>query len=193
MRNHKKLIKFAMFFLVCIITVCAFHFVGPTNAYYTGSDSKENSIGVQKVEIKLDEKVSGLQKTEVSIQNPNKARCYVRIKVMVPKINGLTIESGPKYGEFVKGDDDFYYWHSILPSNGEVTLGGSDDKPFYKVRFDDSLLGEEEEKVKERERIASLADVVIYAEAVQADGIDLPDNINRNSAEAAMYAFSLLK
>ena len=179
MRSHGKISMLTMFFMVCFLTVCAFGFVGRTNAYYTGTSSKENQINVQKVQIEVEEEVEGLTKKSITIENPDSASCYVRMKVSVPNIKGL-ITTGPNIGsDFQDGGDGFYYLTYILQPGNKVTLGGT--PAFYEARFADNLTD------AEKARIASLADVVIYVEAVQSDGIDVGE---KQGAEAAKAAFA---
>lgn len=189
MKKHKKIKLFATFLLICVVTVCAFGVVGQTNAYYTGTDSKTNQINVQKVEIEVEEDIVGLMKKSVTITNPYAAPCYVRMKAMVPVIKGLK-EYEPNYGDnFVRAEDGFYYLNRVLKSGEQEVIGGG-TAPFYKTEFESTLSDITNEEVKlERERIASIADVVIYVEAVQAEGI-FDGEVPADPVEAAKQAFA---
>lgn len=185
--NNKKTVKFTSLFLICIAAFCLFTFVGRTLAAFTGTDSVKNSIKAGELKIEVIEEKDHLQKTSVTIKNTKDVKCYIRLRVSVPNIEGLKGELSFDLTPLEDGGDKFYYYPKVMLPGESIQIGKKDENPFYSASFLEGL------DDKEKERIAKLGDVVIYVEAVQADNI-LESNKNQpNSLAAAMEAFENTK
>lgn len=78
----KKPAHFGLVLLLAVILG-----IGVTVAFFTDIESAVNRFTTGKVEIKLEETIKGLEKTNIKVTNGEKAlKCYIRVRVNIPSV-----------------------------------------------------------------------------------------------------------
>ena len=175
----RKKIGGLMVGFVLVIALALSVFNKGTLAYLTDSDKAVNQISTGMASITVVEEV-GAEKKNVGVFNDGTIDCYVRLMVTIPSIEGVAYtETFRDKNQWVYSESDgYWYYNNVLKAGDRAILYDS-----IKVTKPGEALTEEE--------LYNYGDIVVYAEAVQADNI-LKDLIPDEGKNIAMYAFGLL-
>lgn len=180
--NRKK--KIGLIIAACML-ICVggifFGFHNKTLALFTDSAYAVNVIKTGKLTITTEEKVSGGIKTDIGVTNTGDVDVYVRMMVLIPADSDYLVfhsQLVEDYTNFWIHDekDNYWYYKGKLPHDESVTLYKS-----ITVEKPVDTSGTEELK----QLVEKYGDVIVYAEALQADNIVIPDDKKDNPAKAA--------
>ena len=147
-----------------------------TTAYLADRDEAVNELNIGNVDITVDEDFplpEGIEagdtfKKEVSVGNAGLCDCYVRASILYSNDDfGKYLTMDYDTNNWIKGDDGYWYYKSIVPVGGDTT------QLITEVKLADNTPGE---------AISDL-DIIVYCEAWQSEGFD-------NYKEAWEYAIS---
>lgn len=179
--SKKRVAGISLICMMAIICVLVFAFVHNTFALFTDTETAINTVTMGNNTITVEEEIINGEKQNVGVTNNGTVPCYVRALVTIPTLEGAAYTTIPESpAGWTAGGDGYWYYNGILKANETATLYDS-----IQVNKTD------ESKLTDAEFIAC-GNVIIYAESVQSSNLEL-GNLEKESAEAAMAAFELLK
>lgn len=124
-RNNRK--KSMTLLVSLLLAVCLT--VGGTLAFLTATDGPvENIFNPSQVTTKVEETLSGTTKSNVMIRNTGDIDAWIRAAVIVTwqnsagEVYGKAPVAGTDYtidkGNWLEGEDGFYYWNKPVAPNG---------------------------------------------------------------------------
>lgn len=176
-----KMKKWVLSCSCLIIAVCGiFAFSRFTLAAFTDRETAVNTVTTGKVTTEIEETLNGLEKSNICVKNTGDKAVpvYVRVMVTLPKIDNIeptVAQPESLMWKFCEADG-YWYYKGILGA-GETTYNLYDWIKYENLPADVNL---------------DLLQIIVYAESIQADNLAL-ETANKNSAEAAIEAFALLK
>lgn len=85
MKDKNKMLNKSMKFGLALLLI-AILAIGATVAFFTDIEAAVNSISTGKVEVEVEENVSGLTKSSIGVKATGTSECYVRIRVDIPTL-----------------------------------------------------------------------------------------------------------
>ena len=188
---------------------------GVSLALFTDGETKANMIRTGKVDITVEETLSGLEQRNIAVSSTGRSPCYVRMRVNVPVVAGTDAEGTEWFTPavtYMNGDGSYSVdgktWNEC--SSGTVIRPGENSSPDVReaqwVKMDDGYwylsepleTGERAvlcDKVNFRSEVPAgiskdQLSVIAYAEAIQLDNVEVD---GESGADAAYAAFRQLK
>lgn len=156
--------------ILLAMAVCS----GETLALFSDKKDVINSGIAGSVEVEIEEEISGLTKSNIAVKNTGETSAYLRIKVTLPEIPGVTITAVRDSEKWKEGADGYFYYD-------EIVAPGSDTEILYRsITYD---------RIPERVSPDQLQ-IIIYSEAVQSTYVEIEcDDGCVNAAEHVFRHF----
>lgn len=177
MRNRRKIWGASVVCLVLIAMMTIGTINKGTLALFTDKDEAVNSMTMGKLEGEIIETPTGLEKKNIGYRNSASGiACYVRMLVTIPKApenSGIIVTAEPNEVDWYQVGEYWYY-------KDIVGVGDKTSNLYDSVKID----------VPDGTKITpEMYDIIVYAETVQADNMNIPDD---QKAQAAYYVFNTI-
>lgn len=178
MKRVRKKFSASGYILMALLVVALLG-IGSTMAWFTDTETAQNTVTIGHSTVEIEETVDGLTKTNIGIKNTGSVPVYVRMRVDVPSgITYLTADNEEKTVSVIynpvspvswtKGDDGYWYYDKILKPGETAEL------------YESVALNAEGITDEQMEQLKGLLDITVYGESVQSD--NLPEHVTTAKA-----------